>query len=157
MSTGRVEVVASAVIAARSEDVYAVVADYRVAHPAFLPPRNFHLEVEEGGYGADTVFRFVSRVMGVERTFHMQVSEPEPGRVLVERETDGPLATTWTFTPVDDGRRVQVTIRTETDAGAGLRGVVERLIVPRALRAVYREELGRLAAVVRERAGVAHR
>lgn len=156
MSTVRIE--AETTIEAPPETVYAVVADYPIGHAAILPPQNFRdFVVEAGGYGEGTVIRFVSRVMGVERPFHQRVSEPEPGRMLVERDVDGPLATTWTFTPVDDGRQVRVRIVTETNAGKGLRGMVERTLVPRALRAVYREELDRLAAVVREQAGIAHR
>lgn len=141
-------------IEARLKEVYAVVADYRAGHPAILPKGNFRdLVVEEGGYGAGTVIRFVSRVLGIERAFHQRVSEPEPGRVLVEQDIDGPLATRWTFTPLEGGQRVRVAIATETEASRGLQGLIERTLVPRALMAVYHKELCQLAAVVRQGQG----
>src|SRR5258707_9197390 len=82
---GQIKVKTSAVLSARSEDVYTTIADYRMGHPNILPKENLYdLQVEQGGYGAGTVHRFKARILGVEQSFYQIVSEPEPGRVLVE-------------------------------------------------------------------------
>ena len=96
---GQIRVKATEVLDARPEDVYSTIADYRKAHPRILPKENLYdLQVEEGGYGAGTIIRFKSRILGVEQSFHHRVSEPEPGRVLVEQDIDAVQNVTTTFT-----------------------------------------------------------
>lgn len=144
----------AAVLDARPEDVYATIADYRHGHPNILPKRNLYdLKVEQGGYGAGTTIRFKSRLLGVEESFYQRVSEPAPGRVLMEQDIDSPRneVTTFTVLPIEQGRKAQVEIATTMNASAGVAGVVERAIVPAALRRIYREELGLLEAVARKR------
>jgi len=140
-----------AVIPAPPRDVYAVLADYREGHPRILPRPPFEsLDVEAGGIGAGTVIRVGMRVLGRRQSFRAVVSEPEPGRVLVERNDDGTV-TTFTVEPVANGRSARVTIATELAGGRGIRGVVEQWLTPRLLRPVYVKELGLLAAVAAER------
>jgi hypothetical protein len=92
-------------------------------------------------------------VMGTETEGEMVVSEPEPGRVLVERDPEGMVQTTFTVEPAPENQ-ARVTIRTEMRTATGLRGIVERLLTPRLLKPVYREELERLNAYVqRDAAG----
>lgn len=93
------------------------------AHPAAgaLPSP----EVEEGGMGAGTVIRVRSRAFGMERTYHIVVSEPEPGRVLVEMDKEAGLVTTFTVTPLEDGWRSRVVIASARAAKGGLAGAVE--------------------------------
>lgn len=138
-------------IDARPETVYGVLADYRVGHPAILPKPYFGaLTVESGGRGAGTVIRFSMQVMGVERAFREVVSEPEPGRVLVEQDDAAGVVTTFTVDPLDGGKRSRVTITTETQASPGLRGLVERVVNPPVLRDIYRKELRQLEEYVKE-------
>jgi len=133
--------------------VYDLLADYRGGHPRVLPPQYFRdLTVEEGGIGAGTVIRVTMRVAGATRTMRMLVTEPEPGRVLVE--TDPQSGTTTTFT-VDaqpaDPDRAQVTIATDfTTARGGLAGTLESFMTRMMLRRIYALELTQLAAVVRQ-------
>ena len=90
------EIKVSRSIQAAPQKVYAIIADYHNGHPRILPKPYFvALEVEEGGYGAGTVIRFQMKVMGRLQTFRAEISEPEPGRVLVERDLD--TGTTTTF------------------------------------------------------------
>lgn len=141
----------SADIPAPPHVVHAILADYHDGHPSILPPRWFtHLHVEQGGVGAGTVIRFGMKSGGRVTEMRAEVSEPEPGRVLVERGLDERgTVTTFTVDPAGaDGSRV--TIRT-TWRAAGFAGFVERLLAPMLLKRVYREELARLA----ERAGAA--
>lgn len=126
---------------------YETIADYEKGHPSILPSRWFsHLDVERGGRGAGTVIRFGMRAGGRTHEARAHVTEPEPGRVLMETvEDERNTITTFTVEPLA-GQRVRVTIRTTWEA-RGLRGAVERLVAPRLLRRIYREELANLARV----------
>lgn len=151
---GQIKAQLTEVLDARPEDVYATIADYQQGHPNILPKRNLYdLQVEEGGYGAGTRIRFKSRMYGNEQSFYQHVSEPEPGRVLVEQDIDSLRheASTFTVLPVEQGRKAQVTIATTMNASPGLTGVIERAIVPPALRRIYREELQLLESVAQKR------
>jgi hypothetical protein len=145
---------ASATVDAPADVVYGIIADYREGHPHILPRRYFDwLEVERGGRGAGTVIRFQMRVLGRTRVLRAAVSEPEPGRVLVETDTggDGPV-TTFTVEPEGSGSRV--TFGTEMTSAGGLLGVVERFVLRRVLRRVYARELEQLGRVAVERSSV---
>lgn len=132
-------------IPAPPEAVYAVIADYRVGHPAILP-KAFTLHLESGGTGAGTVFRLDTRVLGRTQSARMAVTEPEPGRLLVETTLDGTLSTRFIFDPVAGGTRV--TFSTVGPVRGGLLGRIERFLAVRFLRRIYAEELGNLAAYV---------
>ena len=150
----RIHVRVSDTLNARPEDVYATIADYRNGHPCIVPKENFSdLQVEQGGYGEGTVIRFKVRVLGVERVMHHRVTEPEPGRVLVEQDIEAPqnVATTFTVTPVENGQKSHVEISTIIAPSPGLQGIVERLVVPMANTPIYRKELKLLEAVAQKR------
>ena len=143
------------ILDARPEDIYATLADYHKGHPSILPKESLYdLQVEQGGQGAGTIIRFKARVLGVEQSFHHRVSEPEPGRVLVEQDIDTAqnLTTTFTVTPLQEGKKSQVEIRTTMKASPGLKGLVERLVIPLANPPIYRKELKLLETVARQRA-----
>ncbi len=147
MSTIHVEV--SAIIPARPETIYAILADYRVGHPAILPKPYFTaLVLEQGGQGAGTVIQVHMSVMGARRRYHMTVSEPEPGRVLVETDAEAGVVTTFTVEPAGNGEQARVTIATDSPGGSAL----ERWITPVVTRRIYQKELAQLAAFVRAEA-----
>jgi len=132
-------------IAAPAGRVYGILADYRDGHPRILPPAFRNVVVEAGGTGAGTILTFDMRVLGATRSFRATVSEPEPGRVLVERnEGAQPSVTTFTVDPAGDSACV-VTIRTEMRVRAGPFGWLERVLASAFLQRVYTEELRRLA------------
>lgn len=146
---GSVQVAESAVINARPEVVYSILADYRNEHPHILPQQYFKgLEIESGGQGAGTVFRSHVRAFGTDVTNHMVVTEPEPGHILVETDNDAGVVTTFTVSPIDGGRRAHLEIATEWITSGGLRGYVERLMYPVVAGRMYRAELQQLAAYV---------
>ena len=152
---GQISAQAVDILEARPEDVYATIADYHVGHPSILPKKNLYdLQVEQGGWGEGTIIRFKARVLGMEQSFHHRVSEPEPGRVLVEQDIEPGqnLTTTFTVTPLDEGRKSRVEIKTTLNASTGLQGLVERLVVPLANPPIYRKELKLLEAVAQQRA-----
>ena len=142
---------ASLIIESRPEDIYAVLADYHVGHPAILPENYFtKLIVEQGGRGAGTIVRVHMDVLGVKTELRMVVSEPEPRRVLVEQDEDAGVTTTFTIDPLNEGRHASVMIATDAEASPGFRGMVESLFNPIMMRHIFRQQLQLLAEYVQE-------
>ena len=142
---------ATARINAAPDRVYHVIADYRNGHPHILPKQFRNLVVEAGGVGAGTVVSFEVRAFGTTRKFRAAITEPQPGRVLVESTMDGdPSVTTFTVEPVDGGRASDVTIDTRIVTKPGILGLMEGTMSRRFLTSLYREELALLDGRVRE-------
>lgn len=137
-------------ISAPPDVVYRILADYNDHHPHILPPSITDLVVEEGGIGEGTIIRFQVTMSGRTQRLRQRVAEPEPGRVLQEIDLDGEQVTTFTVDPATSG--CTVTISTTWPA-RGIRGMIERLVAPRFLRAQFDEELARLDTYARRRAG----
>jgi uncharacterized protein YndB with AHSA1/START domain len=148
-----IQVSAQREIAAPAETVYHILSDYRQHHPNILPPAFFDLKVEQGGVGAGTVITFGLKAGG--RTFHyrMEVTEPEPGRILLEREPSLGQRTTFTVAPRGDARCL-VTIETRWQP-RGFSGLIERLFAPRMMRPLYADELQRLDSYARAQVATA--
>lgn len=136
-----IHVKSCAVIPAPPSIVYGLIADYLESHPRILPRRYFEdLKVEEGGVGAGTRIRFFMRSFGVRRLFRARISEPEPGRRLVETYDPTGMTTTFTVDGQGGGQTSLVTIATRY-ARRGPAGWIERLLAPRFLRKVFAAEL----------------
>jgi Polyketide cyclase / dehydrase and lipid transport len=139
---------ASAVIPARQERVYSLIANYQDGHARILPKQFSNLMVEQGGVGAGTVIRFQMSVFGKKQTFRASITEPEAGRVLVETDLDANGAvTTFTVNPGTAPADSHVTISTELPVKSGFLGVVERKLSALLLRPIYVKELQNLARV----------
>jgi len=122
--------------------VYGVLADYHEHHAKILPKRYVTgLVVEEGGVGAGTVYRTEMSAAGRTRSFRAIVSEPEPGRVLVETYPDSGTVTSFTVDPGPGEGTSKVTIETEWIARGGLLGMLERTLTAGYLRRVFEQEL----------------
>lgn len=121
--------------------VYRCIADYREHHRpgGFLPPAFSDFRIERGGVGAGTVVSFKTTLAGRTRRMTQSITEPLPGRVLVE-SGDG-VRTTFTVEP--EGMRTRVRFDTLMEA-RGLAGLLTRLFAPRLLRPLYADELERL-------------
>jgi len=139
-------------IAAPADVAYDIIADYRDGHPRIIPPRWFrNLRVESGGVGQGTVIRFEMHAFGSIQQARGQVTEPVPGRVLVETYDDG-AKTSFTVVPAEDGRAADVTILTEMASKKnGFLGVVERAVIRSFLGKAFKEELQLLDTVARGR------
>jgi len=136
---------ASGLVDAPSDQVYAIIADYRRHHPHIVPPQYFtRLDVLVGGVGAGTRTRVEMQVLGKRRVFEQVVKEPEPGRVLMEANVDGSAVSTFTVEASGDGSS-HVTIATDFPLQPGIQGVLERLAVSRLFPRIYKKELARLA------------
>jgi hypothetical protein len=145
MPTFRVEF--SARVHAPADVVYRLIADYRDGHPRIVPPKYFSdLVVDEGGYGAGTRFHIDMTVLGTTRRMRAVVEEPQPGRVLRERDVDRGIVSTFEVVPVG-GSECDVTIATELPDRGGIAGAVERFVSRRMLPRIYREELVQLERV----------
>ena len=144
---------ASTIIDGQPDEIYAILADYHKGHPAILPKPYFtELTVTTGGKGAGTVIRVGMKVKGVERNYQMEVTEPEPGRVLVETDKEAGVITFFTVDPVGNGRQTRVTIATDMDASPGFMGFIEKLVNPPVTRYIYKKELQQLADYVLSKA-----
>jgi hypothetical protein len=136
---------ASAHIDAQPERVYAIIADYRVGHPSILPKPFKNFAVEKGGTGAGTIIRFEVHAFGAITRYRAIVTEPDPGRVLVETNVE-PGDSSTTFTVVSGANSgADVTFLTEATSRGGLGGVIERFLSKRFLKKLYAEELQLLA------------
>jgi hypothetical protein len=141
----QIKISASKIINASPANIYAVMSDYRVGHPAVLPKPFFSkIVVVEGGPGAGTVIEVHMDVYGTKRVFHQVVTEPEPGRVLMERDEDAGVVTSFTIDPTDNTNQSCVTIATESRLSPGIQGFVERLFNPMIIDRIYKQELEQL-------------
>jgi hypothetical protein len=144
-------VTASGAMDAPPERVYSIIADYHRGHPSILPKQFRNLTVEKGGVGAGTIIRFEVRAYGTTTRFRSLVSEPDPGRVLVEENVEpAPGKTTFTVVKSASGRGTTVTFRTEMTSRSGPFGALERFLSRRLLKKMYAEELSLLAARAEE-------
>jgi polyketide cyclase/dehydrase/lipid transport protein len=126
--------------------VYHVLSDYRVHHPAILPKDIFSdLRVLSGGQGAGTRFTFQMRLGGRTHPSEMVVTEPAPGRVLIEATTDGKAMTSFTVEPLDAGRATRLTVATDLALPEGFLLPLQRWVTASILKGIYRREMKLLA------------
>ncbi len=151
-----INVIASAVIDASPEAIYAVFSDYEVAHKAILPKPYFEdMVVLEGGQGAGTVVDVHMNVFGNKKTYHLTVSEPKPGRLLTETDFNTGERTHFIMEPLENGRRTKVTIDSKFNTSPGFAGKIERLITPPITRHIFKKELANLAAYLKAQESIA--
>lgn len=134
--------------------VYAILADYVDGHPRILPrPAFIAMQIEQGGVGAGTVIHFQMRLLGRVQHFHAAISEPEPGRVLVETDLNTGAVTTFTVEPRAGGAHTYLTIATETNVRGGFLGRVQGWLTTRLLQPIYVQEMAQIAAYAAEQTG----
>jgi len=137
----------SALILSPPKVVYNIIADYRNGHPHILPrPPFVSLKVEKGGIGAGTEMIVQMEMFSKLQTFRATVTEPEPGRTLVET-TDTGYITTFTVESRDEGKHSYVTFTTELAENSGMSKRFEFYLMSKLLRPVYKKELEILADI----------
>lgn len=141
MSLDLLIIAESVIVNASADRVYEIISDYRSGHPRILPKQLHSLEVEQGGIGAGTIVRCQLKVFGRNKTFRAEISEPEPGRVLLEKDLATGMETTFTVAPGRSGSECGVTITTKMNSRTGIIGKIERYMIERILRPIYKEEL----------------
>ena len=133
------------IITAPADKIYKIIADYRSGHPLIVPKENFlSLEVETGGFGEGTIVRFQMKMLGRTQTFRSRISEPIPGRHLVETDLTTGVVTSFTVSPCEDENHTQVTISTELNGF----NVVQAILAKPMLQKVYANELELLSKTV---------
>jgi len=142
----KVQASAERTIDAPADAVYGYLADMR-QHPHFLPPAFTDFQVVEGGVGAGSVTTFAVTAGGRTRNYRMNVTEPVPGRTLVESDANSSLVTTFNVEP-QSGKSL-VRIQTSWDGAGGIGGFFEKTFAPGAMRRLYLDELDRLNTYAR--------
>lgn len=135
------------IVAAKPEEVWAFLTDYRNKRPQILTNNFLNYTVEKGGTGAGTVISYHLHAANRERFYRMLVSEPSRGKVLTERDEGSSLVTTWTLTPTENNQQTRVQLSTDWEGGKGIGGFFEKTFAPMGLRRIYEEMLGKLATV----------
>jgi len=139
----KVNASAERTIDAPAERVYGYLRDMH-EHAHFLPPAFSDFQVEAGGVGEGSVASFKATAGGRTRSYRMRVTEPVPGRTLVESDANSSLVTTFNVEP--QGDKSLVRIHTSWDGAGGIGGFFERTFAPKAMRRIYLDELDRLNA-----------
>ena len=143
----------SALIRVPAQTLYAIIADYHNGHPQIIPKPPFvSLAVEEGGIGSGTVIRMQIQLMGKLQNIRAVVTEPEPGRVLVETNDNG-YSSIFTVNHQQDEQHTNVPITTRLTKAPGLLAAIELWFARRLLQPVYARELEQLAAVAANLSG----
>ena len=137
-------VVVDRTLGVSSDAAFAAVADYVKTRPAILPPEITDFEVLDGGIGAGTRFTYrlhatKKRIRQVEAT----VTEPQPGRQLLETDANSSLKVTWSVAPAGGGSTV--TVQVSWQGAGGIGGFFERRFAPAGIARIYGAELTHLA------------
>ena len=141
----------SKIIHAPANKIYEIIADYRTWHPLILPkPYFLSLDVEEGGVGEGTIVNFKMRLLGRTQSFRSLITEPEPGRVLVETDIQSGTPTTFRVSPLAADAQMKVTISTELVNRGMLEGFLGKLM----LQKIYRAELELLTGLAKKQAAM---
>lgn len=150
MSTLTIE--ASRIIRADADMLYDVISDYEVGHQAILPRPVFQeMTILSGGRGAGTRIKLHVKMFGQSYYYDQIVEEPEPGRVLVERDINTGQWSSFILEPLGDGQ-TRVTIRSEMPISSGIKGFLERISQPSIVGKLYKQELENLDNYVRQNA-----
>ena len=138
------------IIDAKPEVLYGILSDYIHGHPKIIPREHFpSIAVEKGGKGAGTVVLVTTKALGVENKNRLLISEPEPGRVLVEKDDKNAFTTSFILTPRDAGKKTELCISTDWQPKPGLKGYLEGLATPPVARMIYKKEMRKIAEYIK--------
>ena len=145
---GEIAVVVEQTYDAEPKTVFAALADYAGVRPTMLAPEFTDFEVLDGGVGAGTRIGYnlhatKKRVRAVEAA----VTEPTPGRQLLETDSKSSLLVLWDVVPADGGGS-RLKVRVNWQGAGGIGGFFERRFAPAGIRRIYTTELGRLEQVL---------
>jgi hypothetical protein len=89
---------------------------------------------------------------GRRRDFRQTLTEPEPGRRMVETDANSSSVTTFLVDPIDAEKSSKVTISTQWNGVRGIGGFFERIFAPRVMRGIYMDQIRRLDEYARSHA-----
>lgn len=145
---GEIRVESERMVGARQAALFMLVADYD-SRPRYLPPNFEDWRVERGGLGGGTVVSYRLRTGKRERAYRMSVEEETVGSVLVERDAESSLVTTWTLV-AEGPARTRVRIASRWRGAGGVAGLFEAQFAPMGLRRIYDDLLARLDRLAAE-------
>jgi hypothetical protein len=119
---GHIYVQAEEVVAAKPEQIWAFLTDYRNKRPQILTANFLNYAVEKKGNGAGTVISYRLRAARRERPYRMLVTEPSKGKVLRESDQGSSLVTTWTLIPGANSQQTRVQLSSDWEGGSGIGG-----------------------------------
>jgi hypothetical protein len=145
---GTVEATAERVIEAATPDqVWQLVADYANGRPKILPEAFQDYRLEAGGMGAGTVVAYTLHAAKRERPYRLEVSEPQPGRVLEESDTTSSFTQTWTVEPAETGG-TRLSLACSWSGAGGVGGFFEGIFAPKGVARLYEQILDGVQAEV---------
>lgn len=135
----------SSIIDAPAKAVYQVLADYNHGHAQIMPPQFFEgMTVVKGtGVGEGTRIEARFRVYGQKETLLMDVSEPEPGRVLQEIDSKAVNITRFIVDPLggQDQDKCRVTLQTKVMKSQGMLAGLDMWLKRMVLTNLFVQEL----------------
>lgn len=142
----QVESVTQREIAAKPDDVFDALADYKETRPKLLPGQFSEYEVREGGDGEGTLVHWKLQATSKRvRDCLMDVTEPTDGE-LVEKDRNSTMVTTWNVTPGTAEGSARVTVTTVWSGAGGIGGFFEKTFAPKGLARIHDGVLAALAA-----------
>lgn len=152
----RYVVEASKVIDGPADFVYNIIKDYHDGHPHMMPPDFFEsMKVLRGtGVGEGTRIEANFKFYGQRSTLILDVSEPKPGRILQEIDTNAKNITHFIVDKLDDDdddETCRVTFRTAVLKSLGVFAALDMWVTRKAMNIMYEAELKQLNKLVQER------
>jgi hypothetical protein len=142
----QVEAATQREIAAKPDDVFDALADYRGTRQKLLPEHFSEYEVREGGDGDGTLVHWKLQATSKRvRDCLLDVTESAENE-LVEKDRNSSMVTTWKVAPGSGEGTATVTVRTVWNGAGGIGGFFERTFAPKGLARIYDAVLARLAA-----------
>ncbi len=94
--------------------------DYENHHVHILPKQFFSdFRIELGGVGEGTVGWVRVHARGQVRPLHFRVSEPEPGRRMVESDLENGIETSFSLSPEGSGTHLTIASEWESEKRPG--------------------------------------
>ena len=142
----QVEAATQREIAAKPDDVFDALADYRGTRQKLLPEHFSEYEVREGGAGQGTLVHWKLQATSKRvRDCLLEVTEPGE-RELREADRNSSMVTVWKVAPGSREGTAQVSVRTTWNGAGGIGGFFERAFAPKGLARIYDALLANLAA-----------
>jgi hypothetical protein len=144
--SSQVRAAAQKTIGVPADRAFGAVSDYTGVRSRILTEHFSEYEVREGGVGEGTVVHWkLAATSKRVRDCLMTVSVPSE-RVLVERDANSSMVTTWKVTPEGSGSRVE--IETVWNGAGGVGGFFERTFAPAGLRRIFDQQLAKLSTAL---------
>ena len=103
-----------------------------------------------GGVGAGTIVHSDTVVWGRKFHYRQEVTEPEPGHILVETSTDQDQGTKFVLERLNNGTQTRLTISRYMPGHTGLYGWLERVMTVPSARGIYQKELRQIDAYMQK-------